>query len=347
MIDIGHPAHVHYFRNFYQEMSRRGHSLTVTARDKEMTHALLRGYGIPFVSRGTGAQSALGKLINLPRCNAILLREALRFRPDVFLSFSSPYAGQVSSILRRPHIAFDDTEHAKLGRLMYAPFTDVVLSPTSYRGGQTKNQCRFEGYMELLYLHPAYFTPDPRILASVGLEPDETYSFVRFVSWAANHDIGVAGMTMEDKRKAVLELERFGRVLISSEDELPPDLRAHQIDINPADVHHLLYYASLCLGESATMASESAVLGTPAIYLDKVGRGYTDDLEARYGLVYNYDNTAIHQSRALEKAVELLADPDAAARYARRREELLARTIDVNTFLIETVEATVSARQRS
>ena len=32
LIDIGHPAHVHLFRNFYREMREKGHNVLVTAR---------------------------------------------------------------------------------------------------------------------------------------------------------------------------------------------------------------------------------------------------------------------------------------------------------------------------
>ena len=46
--------------------------------------------------------------------------------------------------------------------------------------------------------------------------------------------------------------------------------------------------ASLLYGESATMASEAAVLGVPAIYLDNTGRCYTREEEEKYGLVFNF-----------------------------------------------------------
>jgi hypothetical protein len=343
MIDIGHPAHVHYFRTFYREMSKAGHEFLITARDKEMSHALLNGYGIPFVSRGAGANSALGKLLYLPRANMILLREARRFRPDVFLSFSSPYAAQVSALVRRPHVAFDDTEHAKLGRFLYAPFTDVVLSPSSYRGKPIRNQVLFNGSLELLYLHPRDFTPDPSVLSSAGVQQGEPYSFLRFVSWNAHHDIGASGMTLENKRRAVRELEKFGKVLISSEAELPADLSGYRIEVDPTLVHHLLHFASVSIGESATMASESAVVGTPAIYMDRTGRGYTDELERTYGLVYNFSDSLNDQVSAIEKACALLSDSEAAERHARGRDAFLAASVDVNATLVDTVRSTVAA----
>ncbi|MBK9097317.1 MAG: DUF354 domain-containing protein [bacterium] len=62
-IDIGHPAHVHYFRNFIKIMESKGHEILVSARDKEVTHDLLNAYNIKFVTRGSGRSSLFGKLI--------------------------------------------------------------------------------------------------------------------------------------------------------------------------------------------------------------------------------------------------------------------------------------------
>ena len=310
---------------------------------KTVSHELLKGYGIPFVSRGRGSDSVIGKLAYLLWADQFLLREALAFRPDVFLSFSSPYAAHVSSILGKPHIAFDDTESATLARRLWVPFTDIILSPACFRGPALKRQLRFEGFMELLYLHPNVFRPDPSKLASAGVDPGERYSFVRFVSWKATHDIGLAGMSLENKRRLVSDLERFGKVLISSEVELPPDFQKYRLRIDPTDVHHLLSFASLFVGESATMASESAVLGTPAIYLDRVGRGYTEELERRFELVSNFSDSAEGQQRAIEKAIDLLADENLVHEWPKRRATLLAETIDVNEYLLQIVSEVTTA----
>ena len=45
-IDIGHPAHVHYFKNFIQIMNKNNHKILIVARNKEITHELLNFYEI-------------------------------------------------------------------------------------------------------------------------------------------------------------------------------------------------------------------------------------------------------------------------------------------------------------
>jgi uncharacterized protein len=340
LIDIGHPAHVHYFRNFYQEMVHRGYQFMVTARDKEVSYALLEAYGIPYEKRGEGSQTLAGKMMYLPKANTLLYQKAKWFNPDLFMSFSSPYAAQVSALLGKPHIAFDDTEHARLGRWLYRPFTDVVLSPSSYKGVVSKKQTLFNGFMELCYLHPNRFQPCCEVLKLLKIEKGEVFVLLRFVSWQATHDAGHSGISLENKRRAVQEFSKHARVLISSEEELPDDLNPYRVQIPPHLMHDLLAHTSLFFGESATMASESAMLGVPAIYLDNDGRGYTDDLEKSYGLVFNYTESKADQHAAIQKGLELLNMPaeQRQEQFRKKREKMLSEKIDVTEFLIDFVE---------
>jgi len=62
VIDIGHPAHVHLFKNFAFEMQIKGNELFFTCREKEFEIELLRHYGFNFQSLGEKYHSATGKL---------------------------------------------------------------------------------------------------------------------------------------------------------------------------------------------------------------------------------------------------------------------------------------------
>ena len=264
-IDIGHPAHVHYFRNFIKIMEGKGNSFFVCARDKEVAHALLNYYQIEYTSRGRGRKSLIGKFFYILEADYKIFKLGRKFNPDLFLSFGSAYTAQVSKLLRRPHIAFDDTEHAKFEHLMYVPFTDVILTPKCFNKNLGFKQIRFDGYMELCYLHPKYFNPNSSILNLLGVDKDEKYIIMRFVSWNASHDIGHSGLSLEMKYKAIKELSQHAKVFISSEGELPEDLIQYQIKIPVEKMHDALYYATMYFGDGGTMASESAVLGTPSI----------------------------------------------------------------------------------
>lgn len=319
-------------------MSNKGHEFLITARKKEVSQSLLENYGFPYIDRGRGSNTSLGKLFYLPKADWLLLKQAKRFKPDLFLSFSSPYAAHVSFLLNRPHIAFDDTENARLGQLMYRPFTKHIFSPECYKGTISPKQQFFNGYMELSYLHPRYFTPDKKILKALDVNDDQSYVVLRFVSWNATHDTGHAGISLENKRRIVEEFSKFSKVFISSESELPDDLKKYQILIPPEKMHDILNYATLFFGESATMASESAVLGTPAIYLDDEGRGYTDDLEKRYSLVYNFTESPEDQEKAIQKGILLLQNRDLKKEHLAKRAQMLQEKIDVTEFMVNKME---------
>ena len=52
LFDMGHPAHVHFFKNTIKNLKRDGHQVKITARNKEVTLALLKAYGLDYENRG-------------------------------------------------------------------------------------------------------------------------------------------------------------------------------------------------------------------------------------------------------------------------------------------------------
>lgn len=333
LIDIGHPAHVHYFKNFIKIMEIKGYKFLITSRNKEISHYLLNKYGIPFFDRGKGQKSLSGKAIYYFKAIYLIYRKVKEFNPSVLISFGSPYAAIVSKLVNKPYIAFDDTEHAKLEHLMYMPFANNILTPSCFSKNLGKKQIRFNGYMELCYLHPNYFTPKPSVLDLLQLKKDEKYIIMRFVSWNASHDIGHSGLSLEMKRKAVKEFSKYARVFISSEGELPQDLKPYELKIPPEKIHDALAFATLFVGEGATMASECAMLGTPAIYVNSLTAGTLEEQED-YGLVYGFRNS----EGVMDKAFELLKTLNIKQKWQKRRQRMLSDKMDVTAFMVWFVE---------
>lgn len=134
LLDIGHPAHIHYFKNVIKILEQEDYKFLVTARDKEVTFDLLKSYGINYISRGKGKDGLIGKLFYTLRADKLLYKNARNFDPHLFVSFASPYAAHVAKLTGKRHIAFDDTENTILAHLLYRPFTYRIYSPSSYRG---------------------------------------------------------------------------------------------------------------------------------------------------------------------------------------------------------------------
>lgn len=338
LIDIGHPAHVHFFKNFIWRMREKGHEFVLSAVNKDIALTLLNRYDFPYINLGGYGRSLIGKIVKIPLLDYKLYQAVRALRPDLCMGLASFRAAHVAAVLGTRCVLFDDTEKGRAEVALYRPFTDYVCTPSCYKGDLGPKQIRYPGYHELAYLHPIRFTPDPTILRKMGLTETEPFVIIRFVGWQAVHDIGHTGLSFQTKKQAVEAFSQHAKVFITSESPLPPALEPYRITIPPEEIHHALTYATLLYGESATMASECAILGTPAIYLDNDGRGYTDEQEQVYGSVFNFTESPEDQQRSIEKGIEILATPDVKRVWAEKRERLLGDKIDVTAWIMDFVE---------
>lgn len=340
LFETTHPAHVHCFKNTMWNLQKEGHEVLVAAKDKEVTLDLLDKYGFNYEVIGPNHKNLLKKAIGLLKADYRLLQIARKFQPDILVGRGSPSMAHLSLLTRKPYIALIDTENAHLVGWLSSPFATAICASTSYQGKiDPKKEVRFDGYKELAYLHPNYFKPDPEVLDHLGLAEGERFTIVRFVGWGATHDIKDYGFS--NKSEVVKELSKYSRVFISSEIELPGELEEYRVNIPPEKMHHLLYYADLFIGESATMATESAILGTPAIFVSTSRRGYTDELEEKYDLMYTYSDPEDAQAKAVEKAIELLINKNTNEEWQKKRKALLEDKIDVTRFLTDFIEARI------
>ncbi len=344
LLSIHHPAWAHQFRYIVKELEKRGHILKVLAIDKDRDLELLDAFGIKYdvISNSSGKNMAEKAMIFLGTTIKTFL-VSLSFKPDLYIGRASPMMAINSFLFRKKHIVFADTEHSRFSLFMVRLFSSVIITPDCFKKDLGKKQLRINSYKELAYLHPNYFKPDPSVLSKMGLNENDRFIIVRFISWQAHHDIGQHGFGIEEKRGLVTELEKHGRVLITSESPLSSEFEKYRITLPPEKLHDLLNYATLYIGEGATIASECAVLGTPAIYVNTLSAGTLDEQEERYGLVYNFCDPKIGQKKAIEKAVELLQKKDLKEEWQAKRKLLLSEKINVTQFMVEFIENYPSA----
>jgi len=340
-VDVNHPAHVHFFKQFIWRMEKRGHTILVTASSKDVTCQLLHEYGLEYVLLGSYGRSQVRKAVGFPLLDYRMWAALRRFKPDVILGVGSFRAAHVSWLLRTRCLIFDDTEHGRTEQLLYLPFAHEVYTPACFKRALGKKQIRYDGYHELAYLHPDYFQPNPFVLTELDLEEDEPFFVIRFVAWDAIHDVRQHGFRPSDKRKLVGKLREYGRVLVSSEAPLPMDLRPYQVLLSPAKMHDLLYYAAMYIGEGGTMATEAAILGTPSILVSSLTSGNWEELEEQYGLLYTFSDG----EQVLSKVEELVAHPNLKQEWKGRTVRLLEEHIDVTAWLIQLVEGQVREKE--
>jgi len=334
VIDINHPAHVHYFKHFIWEMQNRGHEFLITASEKDISYRLLNAYSFDYIKLGKYGDSFIKKALNLLLMDVKMYNAIKKFKPDICIGAGSIRATHAAYMLKSTSILLESTEHSNEQHVLYLPLVNTILTPSCFKKDLGKKQIRFDGYKELMYLHPNRFIPNPAVLTELGLAEGDPFIIVRFVSWQASHDVGQHGI--RDKIGLVKTLETYGRVLITSEGPLPKELERCRIRISPEKMHDLLSYASLYLGEGATMASEAAVLGIPSIYVSSlVGTmGNFKELEETYDLLYAF----IESDLALCKAVEILRNPASKENWKIKRDRLLHEKIDVTAFMIWFIE---------
>jgi len=285
LADLLHPAHVHVFKNFLRLATARGDEVAITARHKEVTTQLLDAYGFEYEVLSSQREGTVGLATEWATRTPKLGRIARRFKPDVMIGIMGVSIAPVGRILRVPSVVFYDTEVAKRTNAVVYPLATNVVTPDCYEGERRSNQTTYAGYHELAYLHPNRFVPDPNRLAAYGLDADRSYAVVRFVGQDSSHDGDEVAIGDDAKASMVSALAQAGSVVVSSERSLPASIRQYRLEGPVEDIHHVLAQASVVVGESATMASEAAVVGTPSIFLGQTSRGYVNELADRYGLI--------------------------------------------------------------
>lgn len=331
LFDVGHPAHVHLFRHVARAMQEQGHDILFTALDREIIVHLLDQLDLPYQVTYKRRKGRFALLAELLRRTLATWRIARRFRADLLFSFGNPTVGLPAGLLGKPYVALTDTEHAKEQHRLFKPFATIIATPDVFTVDMGPKQVRYNGYHELAFLHPDVFTPDPSYLEALGLKPGDAFFVVRFVAWRATHDVGQRGFTIEQKRALLRELAQHGKVLLSVEGEPDPEFLPYVTHFPPEIIHHLLAYATLYVGEGASMASEAAVLGTPAVYVNTLIMGYILDLQDTYHLLYWYTDG----EPALAKIRDLLAMPDLKQVWAERRAHMLGDKINPTPWLVD------------
>ncbi len=336
LFDIGHPAHVHYFKNIIAKMELNGKKVYVLARDKDITLSLLNNYKIDYVSRGKGGVNVFSRILYWFKVVFLTYNYVKKIKPDIIVSFAGTYASHASKFCGIPHICFTDTEAARVGILALLPFTKVLITPKCFKKSYGKKHVRFNGLFELAYLSPKNFVPNKNIYKILNIPINDPYVVIRFVSWSATHDVGEQGISNPLKLDLISKLSKFVKVFISSEGELSEELMPYRINIPPEKMHDALAFASLYFGESPTMTTESALLGTPAICISTWAFDCGNfDLLNSYKLINCFKPR--NKNSAIKKALEIVRNKSSKDTLLSRRNKFLKDMGDVNNFMYNTL----------
>jgi uncharacterized protein len=341
---LSHPAHFHLFRNSINNI-KQNHDVKILIKSKDVLAELIEKEGWEYYNAQKKEKKAEGKLqIILKSIIGLLIRDinllkfCLRFKPDLMIGTEWAIV-HIGKLLRIPSVIVneDDTFATPENKLFY-PFARTLLLPDCCDADLWENKkVGYSSYHELAYLHPNHFIPDMNVLNKYNLN-SKPYFIIRLVKLTASHDTGKDGFDKSRIANIISILEKHGNIFITSEKKLDSEFEKYRLVVNPLDIHHVLAFANLFVGDSQTMAAEAGVLGTPFIrYNDFVGKiGYLNELENKYKLGFGFNTN--EASKMLEKITELLKTKDLEEEWHRRHQLMLTEKIDTSQFLIWFIE---------
>ena len=362
---ISHPAHFWMFRYTIENLKNDGHEVVVVIRPKDVLEKLCVDAGWDFykVKNRPKKWGMFGLALFLLEKIWEVWRIARKEKPDILVG-SDGVIAVVGKLVRKPAFECneDDAEAIHLyAKLFFRMFTNVILPDCCSAWKWENKKIGYPSYHELGYLHPNQFKPSREVVKRYGIDVDKPYILVRFAQLTAYHDVGIHGINTEIAEKMIAMLKPHGRIYITSERPLEPQFEQYRIRINPLDMHHVMAFASLYIGDSQTMAAEAGVVGTPFVRLnDFVGRlSYLHELEAptdytprsdgyvprvdahvpdevHYSLGYGHKTADVEGFFA--SIERWLAMPDRKAVCAERREKMLSEKVDYAKFLTWFIE---------
>jgi uncharacterized protein len=335
LFDIGHPAHVHLFKNPRKILIERGWNVFVLARDKEVTRTLLEDYGIEYIP-GTKKRSGISSFVEFIEWYMVARKVINEYPIHIVASIGSPAGAWAAKLSGIPHLAFNDTETALSQRLFYKPASTHIYTPSCLLADFGPKQIRYHGTHDLAYLRPEWFTPDISVRNQMGLMQEEPYVILRFVSWEATHDWARKPMATDFKRTIVSIVKDKYRLFISAEGYLPPDLEQYRLRIRPCNLHDAMAFASAVVGDGSTTITEAAALGVPALYISPFAGSFgVIEFYKKYGLL----SSSKSQRESINILQEYLRNPATEDRKILKS-RMLSETIDVACYIADQCELT-------
>jgi predicted glycosyltransferase len=290
-VDIAHYPHMNLFKNAIFYLRDKGIDVRIIVQPRgNLTSMLKYEYGLPYESIGHYQPSMFRKILNLIIRDIKILNYLRSNQCDVMTGVGSINLTHAAFVLRKPSVMFEDDIEYKLAYYPYKYFaTNIVMPECIHARG--KNILKYKGFKELAYLHPNYFTPSKSVLMEYNLTPNN-YVFIREVSnTTLNYSELKEGLL--SKVCPYLKDMGFDIVLSLENKQLKKEYEDYCVILNEPvrDIHSLLHYASLSIVSGDSMARESCLVGTPAIYAGKRDMAINREL-IKKGCFFKVDNVS-------------------------------------------------------
>jgi uncharacterized protein len=367
LIEAHHPAHIHFFKHAIRAWQDRGDEVLLLGRDRDVMKQLLTAYSwIPQeIISSTGRSNRFPMREMLLRQLAVA-RTIRSFRPSLVLSLMGSYT-QAARLLGVPNIIFTDSEFQSFNHRIAHPFATRIYTPECFWKPLGPKQRRYRGYHELAFLHPSRFSARQSVLSRLSVNRSGSagsaaagsaaagsaaagtgtagragsahpapgqYVVLRTSAWNTLHDIGQSGLGAGFDGLMQMLLPHYSVYIVPEGGQLAAQWSSYRLNVPPDEYHDVLAFAALVITEGASTASEAACLGVPSVYVNTTRRGYLEDQERRYQLVYNYTDAEL----AVRKVRELIAAPPRREDLEAARARLIADHIDVTDYVVSELD---------
>lgn len=265
LVDLAHPRHYYQFKYICELLEERGHKVYIAATDRPLLMEILNESGVDFIlfkhtQSGNRFIKLWSHVCRLDEFRSVLLRNNI----DVYISKASIGSFFVKVIARRiMTVIFPDSEDVSLTNNFVRFFSDLILLPKIFPLKWQENKVvRVNGTCENCYLDPRYLKLDSVNVRDFGYPENAKFVFFRFVAWKAHHDVGQYGFNRKQRIEVVNLFLSYGFIpLISFEDEPDPELSEFVNRFPKSKVRSVLQLCDYFVGDSQSMAAESALLG--------------------------------------------------------------------------------------
>ena len=306
LIDILHPTHVYFFREFISEMTRKGHKILVVSREKECVQELLDHYQITH-TKIDKRKNLLSELIHRTRT---IYSISKREKVDVLMGCMGPSITLVGKLLRKPSIVFYDNEEAKLTNWYVQRLATRFITSHTWEGKRLKNHVDYQSIQQRAYLPGEIKREKP------------TLSLLRLSAHKSSHDTFVKGV-----KEPIKIVKMLKDCKISSEKLLEGELKSYELMIKPWELHEQIAKAHIVVGDSPTLCCEAAMFGVPSIYVGNTRRGYIEYLKKK-GIVFECKEDEVEKT--IMHATKINAE--------KIHKEIMEENKEVTRWIIERIE---------
>ena len=321
--DADNGPHVLIMRPLVAELTKRGHQVVFTARDRTHTPELLDLYGFDY--QKVGGEFGKGKLSKITGtlARAWSLRNTMaKNAPDVSFGHGSRSLPIASKLLGIPSVTMYDYEWVNATlfnwgcRNILIPEA-VSLERCTEAGISANRIIRYPGYKEELYLGSGDF--DTSIADDLGLRDDSVRILLRPPATTAHYHNPEAELILDSILKKIASISNVQLVFLPrtpDQLELPERAGISEI-IVPEKVYDgpsLVATMDMVISGGGTMTREAAIMGVPSFSFFRGRSGMVDEsLTAAGKLTVIGTSSEVDERLVVEKNQNDVTRPDSSS----------------------------------